>query len=126
MTTKLLFNPVDTTPPSIDYCPDNIKETVEIGITTASVSWTEPTASDLSGNVILSLKSRIPRTFSTLRDTQVMYIFVDASGNEAVCEFFVSFTYGNLELLFNSITNSIECTFLYTIQIFNITPCFVT
>ena len=90
---------MDTTPPSLDFCPDNIMETVEIGTTTASVSWTEPTASDLSGNVTLSLKSHIPKTFSTLRDTLVMYVFVDDSGNEAVCEFLVSFTHGEFKVL---------------------------
>ena len=92
---------MDTTPPSIDNCPDNIEETVEIGVTTASVSWTEPTATDLSGNVTLSSKSHIPIVFSTLRDTRVMYFFVDDSGNEAVCDFFVSFDYGKLKAFSN-------------------------
>ena len=89
---------MDTTPPTINFCPDNIKETVETGVKTASVSWTEPGATDLSGNVTQSVKSRVPTSFSTLRDTQVKYIFVDDSGNEAVCEFFVSFTYGKFNV----------------------------
>ena len=110
--TLLLIYIVDTTPPSIDYCPDNIKETVETGVTTTSVSWKEPRATDLSGNVMQSVKSRVPTSFSTFRDTQVMFIFVDDSGNEAVCEFFVSFTFGKSDVLLNLLTFSGSTTFI--------------
>ncbi|XP_072046222.1 hyalin-like [Amphiura filiformis] len=93
--TKCIFSitirEVDTIPPSIDYCPDDIIQTINIGVTSTTVSWKEPTASDVCGNVTLSPKSYIPEYFSPLRDTFVGYIFEDSSGNKAFCQFFVSF-----------------------------------
>ncbi|XP_072046397.1 hyalin-like [Amphiura filiformis] len=88
---RILIEEVDTTPPVIDLCPDDIIETIELGATTATVSWTEPQASDLSGNVTMSPRSRIPTTFSPFAETFVRYVFQDASGNKKLCEFFVSF-----------------------------------
>ncbi|XP_072046393.1 hyalin-like [Amphiura filiformis] len=87
----ILIEEVDTTPPLVNLCPDDIIETIELGATKATVSWTEPQASDLSGNVTMSPRSRIPTTFSPFAETPVKYVFQDASGNENTCEFFVSF-----------------------------------
>ncbi|XP_072045211.1 hyalin-like isoform X2 [Amphiura filiformis] len=88
---SVTVTPVDTTPPAVDYCPDDITGIVELGVTTAIASWRDPQASDLSGNVTVSDKSRIPTVFSPLKNTLVNYIFTDDSGNEATCSFHVSF-----------------------------------
>ena len=81
-------------PPTIEYCPDDITETIEMGATMATVSWIEPRATDLSGNVTLSSHSHIPTRFSPHSETAVRYVFVDYSNNEEVCEFYVSFETG--------------------------------
>ena len=83
-------------PPTIEYCPDDIIETIEMGvtITMATISWIEPRATDLSGNVTLSSHSHIPTRFSPYAETAVRYVFVDDSNNEEVCEFYVSFETG--------------------------------
>ncbi|XP_072045206.1 hyalin-like [Amphiura filiformis] len=82
---------VDTTPPSIERCPSDILEAVQLGVEILPVSWEEPYAYDLSGNVTLSPRSYIPKYFSPYEDTGVSYVFVDESGNEAVCSFLISF-----------------------------------
>ncbi|XP_072045668.1 hyalin-like isoform X2 [Amphiura filiformis] len=87
----VLLEEVDTIAPLVELCPDDITQTIELGATSATVSWTEPQASDLSGNVTMSPRSRIPTTFSPFAETPVKYVFEDASGNENTCEFFVSF-----------------------------------
>ncbi len=85
---------VDTTPPTIDYCPQDIVQDINVGVTSPAVSWEQPLASDYSGNVTLSPESRIPEYFSPLRDSSVQYIFEDSSGNQASCQFVVSFQIG--------------------------------
>ncbi|XP_072046102.1 hyalin-like [Amphiura filiformis] len=82
---------VDTIPPSIEYCPENMALTIEAGISTTTVSWIEPQASDLSGNVTISSESTIPLTFSPFSENIVKYVFNDDSGNQNICQFSVSF-----------------------------------
>ena len=55
------------------------------------VSWTEPTAFDDSGTANLEFQSFRPGTFFEVNQpSEVIYTFVDPSGNEAICSFTVS------------------------------------
>lgn len=86
-----LFSPqVDTTPPTINNCPTNIEVTVELGTTGTLVSWSEPTATDLSGPVSLTTRTNAPGSLFPLGITAVTYRFEDSSGNPAVCSFTVT------------------------------------
>ncbi|KAJ8036101.1 Hyalin [Holothuria leucospilota] len=79
----------DTQPPVVTSCPDDIIVGVDGGRQSAVVSWNPPTATDLSGAVFQSHQFN-PNTSFHLGDTEVEYIFVDTSGNEASCKFTVS------------------------------------
>ena len=79
----------DNTPPTIN-CPPDITRTLQSG-TFARVDWTDPpTATDDSGIVILTSRSRGPGFFEVNQPVQIMYTFSDPSGNEAVCSFTVT------------------------------------
>ncbi|XP_071819452.1 uncharacterized protein [Apostichopus japonicus] len=80
----------DNTPPTIANCPTNIERTVELGSSGLPVSWLEPTATDLSGVVTLSVRSNAPGSTFNLGTTIVNYIFIDSSSNEAMCTFSVT------------------------------------
>ncbi|XP_071814131.1 uncharacterized protein [Apostichopus japonicus] len=83
----------DTIPPTISGCPADISETIELGLPGRVISWTEPTASDISGTEMLSSRSDAPGTFFSVDvlHRTITYIFVDASGNTAICEFMIWF-----------------------------------
>lgn len=85
-----LFCTGDNTPPTIANCPTNIDRTVELGSSGLPVSWLEPTATDLSGVVTLSVRSNAPGSTFNLGTTIVNYIFIDSSSNEAMCTFSVT------------------------------------
>ncbi|XP_071826140.1 hyalin-like isoform X5 [Apostichopus japonicus] len=81
---------VDTQPPEIMGCPDDIVENVEIGTTDmVEVSWTEPTASDPSGVTLTFQSLSPPASFAVGTETVVMYSFVDNSGIRNECVFVV-------------------------------------
>ncbi|XP_071824175.1 uncharacterized protein [Apostichopus japonicus] len=83
---------VDTTPPAISNCPPDQIVTIELGDAGRTVSWLEPTASDLSGTERLISRSNPPDSFFRVGDTTVTYVFQDASGNENNCSFVVTVT----------------------------------
>lgn len=85
---------MDTTPPVISDCPETQTLQVELGITSGIGVWTEPTATDLSGVAILTTRTNSPGQLFPVGQTLVMYIFSDASMNEAVCQFSVIVTTG--------------------------------
>ncbi len=66
-----------------------MNQVTDPGSSTASVSWTEPTASDNSGPVTLT-SSHDPDDSFPIGDTQVTYTAVDAYGNEVTGSFTVA------------------------------------
>lgn len=87
---------VDTTPPTISGCPNDIFQFVELGLPGALVTYTEPTASDLSPPVLLLPPSARPNDFFLVGATEVEYIFVDNAMNEATCRFVITILEGKL------------------------------
>ncbi|XP_033099723.1 uncharacterized protein LOC117103263, partial [Anneissia japonica] len=79
----------DMEDPDISYCPANITLPTDEGAGDRVVYWTEPTATDNSGNVSITRSHTNGSTFD-LGDTTVMYNFSDPSGNTATCEFTVT------------------------------------
>ncbi|PIK36144.1 hyalin [Apostichopus japonicus] len=82
---------VNYTPPDVT-CIQDITRIVTIDSTGITVFWTEPTAADNSGVVSLQSRSHAPGDFFSPGTTQVIYIFVDPSGNTAFCIFTVTVT----------------------------------
>ncbi|KAJ8042437.1 Hyalin [Holothuria leucospilota] len=91
------FPMVDTNPPLIVGCPDDITIDVDLSSGGTEVSFTEPTAIDDSGVDILS-RSHAPGDFFTVGETTVVYIFEDFSGNNATCEFRVVVNPGLIQI----------------------------
>ena len=81
-------------PPTIDICPDSITDTIELGLMDKPVSWSEPTASDASGNVSLVSQSYFSGDVFMVGKSEVIYVFTDGAGNEALCKFYVTLTPG--------------------------------
>ncbi len=77
----------DSTPPVIFGCPSDVVRSIALGLTGSTATWTEPTATDDSGIVNLTLKSHEPGSFFSTGITQVTYVFVDGAGNRATCLF---------------------------------------
>ncbi len=87
---KYYFNPTtDPEAPTITRLPANIVQATDPGSITASVSWTEPTADDNSGQVTLT-SSHVPGGIFPVGDTEVTYTAVDSSGNDATESFVVT------------------------------------
>ncbi|XP_072021512.1 hyalin-like [Amphiura filiformis] len=80
---------VDSTPPKIESCPRDMSAVTELGNTRDTVYWTEPIASDISGNVTLSRQSHYPGDDFPLGLTDVSYEYIDGTGNTAWCNFSV-------------------------------------
>lgn len=81
----------DTEAPTISGCPGNITQEAEEGQWGASVSWTEPVASDNCVLVNLT-SSQSPGDFFNVGTTVVTYIALDEAGNASECQFFVTVT----------------------------------
>ena len=92
------FVSVDDVAPVV-VCLDDITNTIGLNIGGAQVNWIEPTATDNSGVVSLSSRTRAPGSFFVVGSTDVTYVFVDGSGNTATCTFAVSVVEGKLKML---------------------------
>ena len=68
-------------------CPSDIIIDVEIGSIGTPVTWTEPFATDASGNVTLIAKTHSSGGLFSVGTTTVAYLFVDLSNNIAACSF---------------------------------------
>ncbi|MFH1120176.1 MAG: Calx-beta domain-containing protein, partial [Bacteroidota bacterium] len=83
----------DNEAPVISGCPANITRTSGAGVCTATVSWTEPTATDnctTAGNLVWT-KSHLPGSVFSAGTTNVTYTATDAAGNISnVCSFTVT------------------------------------
>ena len=77
---------VDNENPVITNCPSTQTADVASGSSTATVTWTEPTATDNSGTVTLDSDSNSGGSFS-VGTTPVFYTATDPSGNTATCTF---------------------------------------
>ncbi|KAJ8047549.1 Hyalin [Holothuria leucospilota] len=91
-TTDVIVSRVDRLQPLVHDCPGDIIWGISNEEERANVYWDEPTASDNSGQVVLSFRSHNPGQFFTLDGSskEVKYIFQDSSRNEALCKFRVS------------------------------------
>ena len=83
------FISVDTTPPNIRYCPNDINEIIELGMNGTSVFWNEPNVTDPSGK-LQKMQSHIPPSEFPTGVTPVNYAYTDASNNTAYCNFTVT------------------------------------
>ncbi len=78
---------VDSAPPVITGCPDSQTYTIPIEMSTIVVTWTEPTATDDSGAEPTVIRTHQPGQQFGIGTTEVIYVFMDAAGNEAMCTF---------------------------------------
>ncbi|XP_072021134.1 hyalin-like [Amphiura filiformis] len=76
----------DTVSPNVTACPKDVETTTELGTTGVSVTWNEPTATDLSGSPF-RIRSHTPGTEFHSGVTSVNYLFMDTSNNTANCTF---------------------------------------
>ena len=70
--------------------PMGVSEFVELGVSRISVSWTEPTCSDISGTAIVTARTQTPGSVFAVGMTGVTYTCTDASGNSEMCVFTVA------------------------------------
>ena len=84
----------DRTPPVITNCPADITVTTPVGSYSARVGWTEPEATDTSGNDLrITLRSNAPNSNFRVGTHTVTYTFNDELGNTASCHFDVTVIY---------------------------------
>ncbi|XP_072169503.1 uncharacterized protein [Diadema setosum] len=79
----------DTTGPVVT-CPPNIVSTVELGVTSTAVTWTLPTATDVSGVAVFQSSTHSPGSTFNVGVTDVTYVYADGSGNTGSCTFTVT------------------------------------
>ena len=82
------------------HCPSDIVTEVELGSGGAHVNWTEPYATDESGNTSLIAKTHHPGELYGVGRTMVTYIFMDSSNNIATCTFQIMGESGELPQLY--------------------------
>ena len=81
---------VDNIDPVIYWCLTDISVAIPLGFTGTTISWPEPTATDNSGSTVGFTSTSSPGDTFNVGTTQVTYTFVDGSGNDAFCSFFVT------------------------------------
>ena len=86
-------NAVDSSPPTINGCPQSSTYTVSIGTPSRIVIWTEPTATDDSGVAPTVVSTHRPGESFPVGTTVVTYIFADQEGNDATCSFTIMGNY---------------------------------
>ncbi|XP_041463811.1 hyalin-like [Lytechinus variegatus] len=91
----VVVNTVDTTPPNVT-CPDDVFKTVELGTLKVPINFTEPSATDVSGNATLVFRNYSSGDEFPVGSTLVEYVFSDGSGNQASCNFTVVVNTGKL------------------------------
>ncbi|XP_072051833.1 hyalin-like [Amphiura filiformis] len=83
---------VDNIPPVITGCPNTVRVSAPAGSNTATATWTEPRATDNSGDTPTRTRTHTPGSTFPIGRTVVTYRFFDASGNIATCQFDVIVT----------------------------------
>ena len=81
---------VDVQPPVISNCPIDFTQQAPNGAVRTTVVWTVPTAVDDSGFIASAYNNYNPGDILPIGTTEVIYGFVDESGNEAICSFIVT------------------------------------
>ena len=76
-------------PPLVTSCPGDIRDTIRLGVPGVLVDWPLPQATDDVGPVRLLSVTQEPRTVFLAGRTPVSYVFADAAGNKATCNFTV-------------------------------------
>ena len=83
----------DTLPPVVSDCPSaGVSVTAPAGATSATATWTVPSAVDDSGGTVTVTSNRSPGDSFPVGTTQVTYTFRDPSQNFATCTFSVTVT----------------------------------
>ena len=86
---KKNIHAVDTTPPTV-VCPMNVKIEIELGVNSTMVNFTEPTATDLSGQVNVVSQTHSSGDVFPVGNTSVTFVFSDNAGNIASpCTFII-------------------------------------
>ena len=80
---------VDSTPPSVFDCPQDVTTTTELGTEGTPVFWNKPFVTDISGILQITSSHSPGQIFST-GSTFVKYFFQDGSFNVAECNFTVT------------------------------------
>ncbi|XP_022092566.1 uncharacterized protein LOC110980305 [Acanthaster planci] len=80
----------DLVPPTITRCPNDVHETIRLGVPGVVVDWALPQASDDIGPVRLLNGSHEPQSVFHVGQTPVTYVFADMAGNTATCNFTVT------------------------------------
>ncbi|XP_041473393.1 hyalin-like isoform X2 [Lytechinus variegatus] len=76
----------DTTSPVFVNCPSTVTHQLPIGEDTASVTWTEPSATDNDGQVTVD-STRSPGDNFTVGTSHVVYTATDEAGLQSTCDF---------------------------------------
>eukprot|EP00057_Strongylocentrotus_purpuratus_P028698 XP_011683172.1 PREDICTED: uncharacterized protein LOC578978 isoform X16 [Strongylocentrotus purpuratus] len=87
----------DNTLPTIAGCPSDIVQTIAEGTSSVQVTWTEPTASDAAGGLVMEESTASPGAVFSIGVTPVTYTFTDSSGNFAQCTFNVVVSTSNTD-----------------------------
>ncbi|PIK57645.1 hyalin [Apostichopus japonicus] len=91
-TFNVIVTTEDTTPPSITGCPvQPVVEQVELGTIGTFVTWTPPTATDMSDPVTVNVNQN-PGSFFLVGTMAITYTFTDAENNQNICRFDVVVT----------------------------------
>ncbi|MGC1391256.1 MAG: DUF2341 domain-containing protein, partial [Bacteroidales bacterium] len=81
----------DVTPPVISGCPGDINVNNGTGVCSATVSWTEPTATDdCVGAMTYTTRNHAPGDVFPVGTTMVTYTFTDLASNTSTCSFNVT------------------------------------
>ncbi|XP_072013682.1 uncharacterized protein [Amphiura filiformis] len=86
----VIVNAVDTIAPVISQCPRSVSYSIPLGTISRIATWTEPTATDNSGQQPSLLQSHRPGDLFLLGSTQVCYIFSDGANNQERCCFMIT------------------------------------
>lgn len=113
----LFFHLVDTIPPDISNCPEEgVRELIELGTQGVVITWTEPSATDISGTARLIDSTRRSGDFFQPGTEVVTYTYSDASNNMATCTFIIVVIEG---------TNKMDLTTMFVSHTLNNTGCFL-
>ena len=75
-------------------CPEDLLIITAPGATSATVTWDSPTAVDDSGVIETAYNNFNPGNIFPLGTSEVIYGWIDGSGNEATCVFTVTVVAG--------------------------------
>ncbi|PIK50688.1 hypothetical protein BSL78_12421 [Apostichopus japonicus] len=85
---------IDTTPPNITFCPENIEDVLE-GETTKSIEWAEPVVKDYQEGPLLNTSTHVPGDLFGQGITRVTYTYTDEACNQAICSFTITLNADN-------------------------------